>query len=40
MTRFRFLQVYIVYMGATNPELHPALVRDAHHGMLAGLLGR
>ncbi|XP_066396322.1 subtilisin-like protease SBT3.5 [Miscanthus floridulus] len=31
--------VYIVYMGERNPELHPALVRDSHHGMLAALLG-
>jgi len=31
--------VYIVYMGERSPELHPALVRDAHHGMLAAVLG-
>jgi hypothetical protein len=40
MTRSRFLQVYIAYMGERSPELRPALVRDAHHGMLAALLGR
>jgi hypothetical protein len=38
--RFRFLQVYIVYMGERSPELQPALVRDAHHGVLAAVLGR
>jgi len=27
-------------MGERSPELHPALVRDAHHGMLAAVLGR
>ncbi|PWZ39372.1 Subtilisin-like protease SBT3.6 [Zea mays] len=31
--------VYIAYMGERSPELRPALVRDAHHGMLAALLG-
>jgi hypothetical protein len=40
MMRLRFVQVYIVYMGEGNPELHPELVRDSHHGMLAALLGR
>lgn len=34
------LQVHIVYMGEKLPELHPELVRDSHHGMLAALLGR
>jgi len=27
-------------MGERSPELHPVLVRDAHHGMLAAVLGR
>ncbi|GJN34450.1 hypothetical protein PR202_gb23112 [Eleusine coracana subsp. coracana] len=42
LTRFSFsasMQVYIVYMGERDPELRPALVRDAHHGMLAAVLG-
>jgi hypothetical protein len=34
------LQVHIVYMGERHPELHPDLVRDEHHGMLAAVLGR
>jgi hypothetical protein len=34
------LQVQIVYMGERHPELHPDLVRDSHHGMLAAVLGR
>ena len=34
------LQVHIVYMGELHPELHPELVRDSHHGMLAAVLGR
>ncbi|GJM99342.1 hypothetical protein PR202_ga16433 [Eleusine coracana subsp. coracana] len=42
LTRFSFsasMHVYIVYMGERDPELRPALVRDAHHGMLAAVLG-
>ncbi|KAL6656379.1 hypothetical protein ACP70R_007205 [Stipagrostis hirtigluma subsp. patula] len=31
--------VYIVYMGDRSPEMHPALLRDSHHGMLAAVLG-
>ncbi|CAN6167757.1 unnamed protein product [Urochloa humidicola] len=31
--------VYIVYMGERSPELHPALVQDSHHSMLAAVLG-
>uniref|UniRef100_A0A8R7QIG8 Subtilisin-like protease n=1 Tax=Triticum urartu TaxID=4572 RepID=A0A8R7QIG8_TRIUA len=31
--------VHIVYMGELHPELHPELVRDSHHGMLAAVLG-
>lgn len=31
--------VYIVYMGERHPELHPELVQDSHHGMLAAVLG-
>ncbi|XP_044950390.1 subtilisin-like protease SBT3.6 [Hordeum vulgare subsp. vulgare] len=31
--------VQIVYMGERHPELHPELVRDSHHGMLAAVLG-
>jgi hypothetical protein len=34
------MQVYIVYMGERNPELRPAVIRDAHHGMLAAVLDR
>jgi hypothetical protein len=34
------MQVYIVYMGERSPELHPAVARDAHLGMLAAVLGR
>jgi len=32
-------KVHIVYMGERHPELHPDLVRDSHHGMLAAVLG-
>lgn len=34
------LQVYIVYMGERHHGLRPELVQEAHHGMLAAVLGR
>ncbi|XP_066160327.1 subtilisin-like protease SBT3.6 isoform X4 [Oryza sativa Japonica Group] len=33
------LQVYIVYMGERHHGLRPELVQEAHHGMLAAVLG-